>query len=84
MPTRSELIAAGKSVDEIRAAIGADTLGYLSLEGLRGLGKKLEHGSCDACFSDEYPVPIGGTEDIPQLSLFRAVEEEPTDASDGE
>jgi amidophosphoribosyltransferase len=84
MPTRSELIAAGKSVEEIREAIGADSLGYLSLGGLRGLGKRLEHGSCDACFSDEYPVPIAGAEDIPQLSLFRAVQEEPADASDGE
>jgi amidophosphoribosyltransferase len=76
MPTRSELIASNKSTDEIRAAIGADSLGYLSLEGLRGLGKRLEHGSCDACFSDEYPVPIAGAEDVPQLSLFRAVEED--------
>jgi amidophosphoribosyltransferase len=76
MPTRSELIASNKTVDEVRAAIGADSLGYLSLDGLRGLGKKLEHGHCDACFSEEYPVPISGPDAVPQLMLFRTVEAE--------
>ena len=76
MPTRSELIASNKTVDEVRAAIGADSLGYLSLGGLRGLGKKLEHGHCDACFSEEYPVPITGPDVVPQLMLFRTVEAE--------
>jgi amidophosphoribosyltransferase len=82
MPTRAELIASSKTVDEIRLAIGADSLGYLSLDGLRGLGKKLEHGHCDACFSDEYPVPISDPDAIPQLSLFRTVEDEPPPAAD--
>jgi amidophosphoribosyltransferase len=84
MPTRSELIASNKTVGEIRAAIGADSLGYLSLEGLRGLGKKLQHGHCDACFSDEYPVPIAGAEDVPQLSLFRAALEDGAEADEVE
>ena len=56
-PTREELIAHQHSVEEIRAIIGADSLGYLSLEGLRRCGARLKHGFCDACFSDEYPVP---------------------------
>ena len=42
MPTREELIAANHSVDEIRRAIGADTLGYLSLESLRRASLQLE------------------------------------------
>jgi len=74
MPTRHELIAANKTVEEIREAIGADSLGYLSLEGLRGVGRQLKHGNCDACFSDEYPVPIAEGSGTPQLSLFRPVD----------
>lgn len=58
MATRSELIAAHKSVEEIRRYIGADSLGYLSLEGLIksvGLPKK---SFCTACFTGDYPVPV--------------------------
>jgi amidophosphoribosyltransferase len=58
MPTREELIAANHSLDEIRRAIGADTLGYLGLESLRRTAAQLKHGHCDACFSDDYPVPV--------------------------
>ncbi|MGE4649938.1 MAG: amidophosphoribosyltransferase [Myxococcota bacterium] len=75
-PTREELIAHQHNVDEIRELIGADTLGYLSLNGLRHCGETLKHGSCDACFSDDYPVPVGDEEPRPQLSLFRNVEAE--------
>jgi amidophosphoribosyltransferase len=76
-PTREELIAAKHTPEEIRAILGADSLGYLSLEGLRGLGGGLKHGICDACFSDEYPIATGAPEKAPQLSLFREVEREP-------
>ncbi|TMA26064.1 MAG: hypothetical protein E6J87_22310, partial [Deltaproteobacteria bacterium] len=58
-PTREELIAHRHSTDEIRAILGADSLGYLTLEGLRRCGSRLKHGFCDACFSDEYPVKRG-------------------------
>jgi amidophosphoribosyltransferase len=74
-PTREELIASRHSVDEIRRMMGADSLGYLSLEGLRRCGEALKHGFCDACFSDEYPVDVGNGDPIPQLSLFRTVGE---------
>jgi len=74
MPTRSELIAYSKSVEEIREAIRVDSLGYLSLEGLRRLAEGLKHGHCDACFSNGYPVPVA-EEGLPQLSLFRPVDE---------
>jgi amidophosphoribosyltransferase len=76
-PTREELIAAKHTPEEIRAIMSADSLGYLSLEGLRGLGRGLKHGTCDACFSDEYPIATGAPEKAPQLSLFREVEREP-------
>jgi amidophosphoribosyltransferase len=57
-PTRKELIAARLSVPEIAAFLEADSLGYLSLEGLTSC---IEHGRrdyCTACFSGEYPAPV--------------------------
>src|SRR4029450_397816 len=84
MPTRAELIASRMSVEEIRSTIGVDSLGYLSLQGLRRTARGPKHGICDACFSDEYPVPIEQDEATPQLSLFRPLEEEPdADAEHG-
>ncbi len=58
MATRRELIAAHKSVPEICQWIGADSLGYLSIEGLIasvGLPREM---FCLACFTGNYPVPI--------------------------
>ncbi|HSE27026.1 MAG TPA: amidophosphoribosyltransferase [Gemmatimonadales bacterium] len=55
-PTRGELIAATHSVEEIRAYLGVDSLGYLSLEGmLRAAGSR--NSWCHACFSGAYPTP---------------------------
>jgi amidophosphoribosyltransferase len=82
MPTREELIAANHSIDEIRRAIGADSLGYLSLESLRRAGMRLKHEHCDACFSDDYPVPVAEDGGPPQLSLFRTLEDEPRAGDD--
>jgi amidophosphoribosyltransferase len=65
-------------VPEICAMMSADSLGYLTLEGLRGCGTRLKHGFCDACFSDEYPVEPAEQGPPPQLSLFRPVD--PDDA----
>jgi len=76
MPTRSELIAYRLSVEEIRESIKADSLGYLSLEGLRKVSQQLKHGHCDACFSAEYPVPIDSQQSLPQLSLFGSIVEQ--------
>ena len=57
MADRSELVAAGRTVEEI-AALGVDSLAYLSLEGLqRALGRPAS-GYCRACFTGEYPIPI--------------------------
>jgi len=56
-PTRAELIASTQSVEEIRRYLQADSLGYLSIEGLReavGGGAPF----CDACYTNDYPVPI--------------------------
>ena len=72
-PTKEELIAANATEEEIRGEIGADTLGYLTLEGLRRVGASLKRGFCDACFSDDYPLELEEEEAPPQLSLFREV-----------
>jgi amidophosphoribosyltransferase len=58
MATKEELIAARMSVQEIAKYIGADSLGYLSLEGLRGAVGKETGGYCQACFSGDYPVAV--------------------------
>ena len=57
MPTEEELIASHKSVEEIREHLGVDSLGYLSLEGMKNAVKG--HGPyCDACFTGDYPTPL--------------------------
>ncbi|GAB7387770.1 amidophosphoribosyltransferase [Bacillaceae bacterium] len=60
--TREELIAAKKSVEEIREAIGADSLYFLSLEGmLEAIGRPAHEpnrGHCLACFNGSYPTEI--------------------------
>jgi amidophosphoribosyltransferase len=57
-PTRKELIAATHTVEEIREYLAADTLGYLSLEGLRKAVAD-DHGLyCSACYTCEYPTAV--------------------------
>jgi amidophosphoribosyltransferase len=55
-PTREELIAHRLTTPEIAEHLGVDSLGYLSLEGLRGAVAAARGGFCDACFSNEYPA----------------------------
>jgi len=67
-PTRSELIASNHSVEEIREFLSADSLYFLSLEGLkRAVGDR--GNFCTACFSEDYPLPV--ETDLNQLDLFR-------------
>jgi amidophosphoribosyltransferase len=67
-PTRKELIASSHSVDEIRTYIRADSLGYLSMDGLlKAAGKNT--GFCHACFTMQYPVPFP-MQDAAQLPLL--------------
>jgi amidophosphoribosyltransferase len=56
-PTREELIAANMSIDEITHEVGADTLGYLSLDGMLESVPGGPSGFCHACFSGDYPTP---------------------------
>ncbi len=57
MPTKEELLASNRSVEEIRDYLGVDSLGYLSLEGM--IGAVEECGPyCHACFTGNYPAPL--------------------------
>src|SRR5687768_1609008 len=56
-PNREELIAANMTIEEIAAALGVDTLGYLSLEGMLSSVPEGPDGFCHACFSGDYPTP---------------------------
>ncbi len=67
-PTRKELIGSSHEVEEIRRYLSADSLGYLSLDGmLKSAGDPASF--CHACFTGSYRVPID-TESTPQLALF--------------
>lgn len=70
-PTCSELIASSHSVEQIRDYVTADSLAYISIQGLKECFR--ENGQtdrfCDACFSGNYPIVLRET-DIRQLSLF--------------
>jgi amidophosphoribosyltransferase len=60
-PSRSQLIASHKSIEEIRQFIGADTLAYLSVEGLKkAAGATQERNYCTACFDGKYPTELFG------------------------
>jgi amidophosphoribosyltransferase len=58
MPTRQELIAADLTVDQIRSYVSADSLGYLSLEGMVAAAGDGKETFCRACFDGEYPIDI--------------------------
>ncbi|WP_341242562.1 amidophosphoribosyltransferase [uncultured Nocardioides sp.] len=56
--TRAELIANGLDVDEIAASVGADSLGYISLEGMVASTGQERSSLCTACFTGDYPVEL--------------------------
>jgi amidophosphoribosyltransferase len=79
-PTKEELIGSNHSVAEIRDFVGADSLGYLSLEGLYQSVEgqrpappaKGGEGFCDACFSGRYPIAAEQPARLRQLRLISA------------
>jgi amidophosphoribosyltransferase len=71
-PSKKQLIAANKSIDEIRQYMRADSLAYLSLEGLKkacGEGEKTSY--CSACYTGTYPTNIVDVEEILPASVRR-------------
>ncbi len=57
-PTKSELIASSHSLEQIRQHLAVDTLGYLSLDGMKRAAGGDSTEFCHACFSGEYPTEI--------------------------
>jgi amidophosphoribosyltransferase len=60
--TRTELIAGNLTVAEIRESIGADSLGFISLESLTEATTLPAERLCRACFDGDYPVPVAESE----------------------
>ncbi len=58
IPSREELIACRYSIEKIRAQIGADSLGFLSLDALKHIAPDAASGFCDGCFTGNYPLTL--------------------------
>jgi amidophosphoribosyltransferase len=72
-PSKNQLIAANKSVDEIREYIGADSLAYLSLEGLRrAAGEDDAKFYCTACYTGKYPTNVVDIDEIASAPAMAA------------
>ncbi|BDQ00919.1 amidophosphoribosyltransferase [Aquiluna sp. KACHI24] len=71
--SRAELIASGLGVDEVRQSIGADSLGYLSKEGMLAATKQPESKMCTACFTGVYPIELPAAERLGKNLLERGV-----------
>ncbi len=77
MATRQELIAAQKSIPEIRDFIGADSLGYLSIDGLIKAVALPRDIFCLACFTGHYPIPVQLEMDKMALEATAAEQQNP-------
>src|SRR5699024_10509419 len=56
--SRAELVANGLDLDGVRRAISADSLGYVSLDGLVAASEQPRSRLCTACFDGDYPIPL--------------------------
>jgi amidophosphoribosyltransferase len=57
-PTKEELIANNRSLDEIRDFLGVDSIGYVSLQGMLNCAALPQENYCTACWSGKYPIPV--------------------------
>jgi amidophosphoribosyltransferase len=62
--SKAELIASGLDIDGIRRSIGADSLGYVSIDGLVAATEQPKSRLCRACFDGDYPIPLPAPEMI--------------------
>lgn len=69
-PTHEELIAFRQSVEEIRDFLQADSLAYISLEGMMRAAQVGNQQYCSACFTGRYPMRMAWQDDLRQLPLF--------------
>lgn len=58
IPDQELLLAHNRTVEEMRQIIGADTLGFLSVDAARKIARDCRLGLCDACFTGEYPMEV--------------------------
>ena len=79
--TRAELIATGLATDDVRASIGADTLGYLSKEGMVAASEQKESELCTACFTGTYPIELPTADRLGKNLLEKGVASIPVDGS---
>jgi len=71
--SRAELIASGLGVEEVRQSIGADSLGYLSKEGMVAATNQPEKKLCTACFTGSYPIELPTADRLGKNLLERPV-----------
>jgi len=71
--SRAELIATGLGVEDVRQSIGADSLGYLSKEGMIAATNQPESKMCTACFTGQYPIELPTAERLGKNLLERGV-----------
>jgi amidophosphoribosyltransferase len=71
--SRAELIASGLGVDDVRQSIGADSLGYLSKDGMVAATNQPESKLCTACFTGKYPIELPIAERLGKNLLERGV-----------
>jgi amidophosphoribosyltransferase len=69
--SRAELIANGATIDEISQAIGADSLAYISEDGMIGATRQPRERLCTACFTGKYPIELPGADKLGKNLLER-------------
>ncbi len=74
--SRAELIATGLGVEEVRASIGADSLGYISEAGMIAATKQPADQLCRACFTGEYPIALPPADQLGKGILERGQDSE--------
>jgi amidophosphoribosyltransferase len=80
--TRAELIATGLGVEDVRTSIGADSLGYLTKDGMIAATGQEESKLCTACFTGKYPIELPLSERLGKNLLERPVGSPSDDATD--
>lgn len=81
--SRAELIATGLAVEDIRESLGADSLGYISEDGMIHATQQQPNELCTACFSGQYPTDLPAAEDLGK-SVVEARRKPPIPASDAQ
>jgi len=70
--SRDNLIACHYTTDEIRQKIGADTLGYLSMDGIKSIAKDSTIDFCYACFDGKYPIDVPDSKEVSKYDLKKS------------